>query len=69
VTVVQPSKDDPLLVDDQSVDTVQKEETSRIPFNVLMLKTDKEKWRIQQQMKKAPPLHVESTPKAMENEP
>ena len=69
VTVVQPSKDDPLLVDDQSVDTVQKEETSRIPFNVLMLKTDKEKWRIQQQMKKAQPLHVESTQKAMENEP
>ncbi|MEE3805390.1 DNA translocase FtsK [Lysinibacillus fusiformis] len=69
VTVVQPSKDDPLLVDDQSVDTVQKEETSRIPFNVLMLKTDKEKWRIQQQMKKAQPIHVESTQKAMENEP
>ncbi len=69
VTVVQPSKDDPLLVDDQSVDTVQKEETSRIPFNVLMLKTDKEKWRIQEQMKKAQPIHVESTQKAMENEP
>ncbi len=69
VTVVQPSKDDPLLVDDQSADTVQKEETSRIPFNVLMLKTDKEKWRIQQQMKKAQPIHVESTQKAMENEP
>ena len=69
VTVVQPSKDDPLLVDDQSVDMVQKEETSRIPFNVLMLKTDKEKWRIQQQMKKAQPIHVESTQKAMENEP
>lgn len=32
VTVVQPSKDDPLLVDDQSVDMVQKEETSRIPL-------------------------------------
>ncbi|MEK5232904.1 DNA translocase FtsK [Lysinibacillus sp. FSL K6-0232] len=58
VTVMQPAtndKDEQLLVGESSTstDTVQKEEKSRIPFNVLMLKTDKEKWRIQQQLKMA----------------
>ncbi|WP_155592717.1 DNA translocase FtsK [Lysinibacillus cavernae] len=60
VTVVQPSKGDQLLIDEQSVDTEQKEEKSRIPFNVLMLKTDKEKWRIQQQLKMAQLIPVEN---------
>ncbi|MFJ5764734.1 DNA translocase FtsK [Lysinibacillus sp. NPDC093210] len=49
VTVVQPTNEDvnQEIVDESSV----KQEKSRIPFNVLMLKTDKEKWRISQQLK------------------
>ncbi|EFI69724.1 DNA translocase FtsK [Lysinibacillus capsici] len=62
VTVVQPS------MDDQSPDTASKEDKSRIPFNVLMLKTDKEKWRIQQQLKMAhQPIRVESKPETEKN--
>ncbi|EKU42826.1 DNA translocase ftsK [Lysinibacillus fusiformis ZB2] len=62
VTVVQPS------MDDQSHDTASKEDKSRIPFNVLMLKTDKEKWRIQQQLKMAhQPIRVESKPETEKN--
>ncbi|UKJ44464.1 DNA translocase FtsK [Lysinibacillus sp. ACHW1.5] len=62
VTVVQPS------MDDQSPDTASREEKSRIPFNVLMLKTDKEKWRIQQQLKMAQqPLRVERKPETEKN--
>jgi len=62
VTVVQPS------MDDQSPDTASREEKSRIPFNVLMLKTDKERWRIQQQLKVAQqPIRVESKPEAVKN--
>lgn len=62
VTVVQPS------MDDQSPDTASREEKSRIPFNVLMLKTDKEKWRIQQQLKMAQqPIRVESMPETEKN--
>ena len=62
VTVVQPS------MDDQSPDTASREEKSRIPFNVLMLKTDKEKWRIQQQLKMAQqPIRVESKPETENN--
>lgn len=62
VTVVQPS------IDDQSPDTASREEKSRIPFNVLMLKTDKERWRIQQQLKVAQqPIRVESKPEAVKN--
>lgn len=62
VTVVQPS------MDDQSPDTASREEKSRIPFNVLMLKTDKEKWRIQQQLKMAQqPIRVESKPETEKN--
>ncbi|MFJ7665534.1 DNA translocase FtsK [Lysinibacillus sp. NPDC097195] len=49
VTVVQPTNDEEqqAIVEESSV----KQEKSRIPFNVLMLKTDKEKWRIAQQLK------------------
>ena len=70
VTVVQPSAnegDNQILVDDQSSDAMPKEEKSRIPFNVLMLKTDKEKWRIQQQLKMSQPIRVKSNPEAIEN--
>lgn len=67
VTVVQPSQDEQLLVDNQSIET-PKEEKSRIPFNVLMLKTDKEKWRIQQQLKMAQPITNESVQEVVENE-
>lgn len=70
VTVVQPpsnEEDHPVKLDEQSSsDAIPKEEKSRIPFNVLMLKTDKEKWRIQQQMKVAQPIRVESNPEAVE---
>ncbi|KOS64719.1 DNA translocase FtsK [Lysinibacillus agricola] len=54
VTVVQPStnEDDE---QEQSVEDVTKQEKSGIPFNVLMLKTDKEKWRVQQQFKNIKP--------------
>ncbi|MFJ5791652.1 DNA translocase FtsK [Lysinibacillus sp. NPDC093197] len=49
VTVVQPTNEEvnQEIVEEPSV----KQEKSRIPFNVLMLKTDKEKWRISQQLK------------------
>ena len=49
VTVVQPTNEEvnQEIVDEPSI----KQEKSRIPFNVLMLKTDKEKWRISQQLK------------------
>ncbi|MED4888529.1 DNA translocase FtsK [Lysinibacillus sp. FSL R7-0073] len=70
VTVVQPSsneEDYQLDIDEQSSDALPKEEKSRIPFNVLMLKTDKEKWRIQQQMKMAQPIRVESNLAAVED--
>lgn len=52
VTVVQPTtleteqSDD---VEEQSVEPTPKQEKSRIPFNVLMLKSDKEKWQKRQQ--------------------
>ncbi len=68
VKVVQPSQDEQLLVDNQSIETEPKEEKSRIPFNVLMLKTDKEKWRIQQQLKMAKPITDESFQEVVENE-
>ncbi|XRD24337.1 DNA translocase FtsK [Lysinibacillus fusiformis] len=70
VTVVQPSsneEDYKMDMEEQSSDAMPKEEKSRIPFNVLMLKTDKEKWRIQQQMKMAQPIRVESNPEAVED--
>lgn len=71
VTVVQPpsnEEDHPVKLDEQSSsDAIPKEEKSRIPFNVLMLKTDKEKWRIQQQMKVVQPIRVESNPEAVED--
>jgi len=61
VTVVQPPmKEDEKqdVLQEQSIEelpleeqSVEKKEKSGIPFNVLMLKTDKEKWRIQQQFK------------------
>lgn len=61
VTVVQPpmKEDDKQdVLQEQSLEelpleeqSVEKKEKSGIPFNVLMLKTDKEKWRIQQQFK------------------
>ncbi|KOY81351.1 DNA translocase FtsK [Lysinibacillus macroides] len=56
VTVVQPAtneKNDQQLSAEQSIAMTQRDEKSRIPFNVLMLKTDKEKWKIKQQSKMA----------------
>ncbi len=70
VTVVQPSSNEDdykMNMEEKSSDAMPKEEKSRIPFNVLMLKTDKEKWRIQQQMKMAQPIRVESNPEAVED--
>jgi S-DNA-T family DNA segregation ATPase FtsK/SpoIIIE len=70
VTVVQPSsneEDYKMDMEEKSSDVMPKEEKSRIPFNVLMLKTDKEKWRIQQQMKMAQPIRVESKLEAVED--
>lgn len=60
VTVVQPpmnedDKQDVLQEKSLEVQSVEKKEKSGIPFNVLMLKTDKEKWRIQQQLKVTTP--------------
>ncbi|MFJ8512353.1 DNA translocase FtsK [Lysinibacillus xylanilyticus] len=60
VTVVQPpmnedDKQDELQEQSLEVQSVEKKEKSGIPFNVLMLKTDKEKWRIQQQLKVTTP--------------
>ena len=54
VTVLQPTAQEKELqdpIEKQSVEPEQKQEKSRIPFNVLMLKSDKEKWRIRQQQK------------------
>ncbi len=70
VTVVQPSsneEDYKMDMEEKSSDAMPKEEKSRIPFNVLMLKTDKEKWRIQQQMKMAQPIRVESNLEAVDD--
>ncbi|OEC00261.1 cell division protein [Lysinibacillus sphaericus] len=57
VTVVQPSNEE----NEQQVveESYVKQEKSRIPFNVLMLKTDKEKWRISQQLKSKVPATTE----------
>ncbi|KMY30445.1 cell division protein [Lysinibacillus xylanilyticus] len=60
ITVVQPpmnedDKQDVLQEQSLEVQSVEKKEKSGIPFNVLMLKTDKEKWRIQQQLKVTTP--------------
>ncbi|MFT9820415.1 DNA translocase FtsK [Lysinibacillus sp. NPDC056185] len=60
VTVVQPpmnedDKQDVLQKQPLEEQSVEKKEKSGIPFNVLMLKTDKEKWRIQQQFKNMKP--------------
>ncbi|WP_409370450.1 DNA translocase FtsK [Lysinibacillus sp. 38-6] len=57
VTVVQPTNEE----EQQAVveETTVKQEKSRIPFNVLMLKTDKEKWRIAQQLKSLSSATVE----------
>lgn len=52
VTVVQPTVSETALQDDakeQSIAHTQKQEKSRIPFNVLMLKSDKEKLKNRQQ--------------------
>lgn len=61
VTVVQPPVNEVIeqeMLEDQSLEAVPKQDKSRIPFNVLMLKTDKEKWRIQQQSKKLKPSTI-----------
>jgi len=56
VTVVQPTnEEEQQAIEESSV----KQEKSRIPFNVLMLKTDKEKWRIAQQLKSLSSATVE----------
>lgn len=61
VTVVQPPVNEVIeqeMLEGQSFDAIPKQDKSRIPFNVLMLKTDKEKWRIQQQSKNIKPSTV-----------
>jgi len=61
VTVVQPSMnedDEQEILQEQSLEEQaieKKEKSGGVPFNVLMLKTDKEKWRIRQQLKNAKP--------------
>lgn len=61
VTVVQPSMNEDLeqdILQEQSVEeqpVEKKEKSGGVPFNVLMLKTDKEKWRIRQQLKNTMP--------------
>ncbi|MGE6516385.1 DNA translocase FtsK [Lysinibacillus sphaericus] len=57
VTVVQPTADEEAeqaVLDEQANKATIKQEKSRIPFNVLMLKTDKEKWQNRQQLKDTP---------------
>ncbi|MGN4124041.1 DNA translocase FtsK [Lysinibacillus sphaericus] len=57
VTVVQPTADEEAeqaVLDEQADKATIKQEKSRIPFNVLMLKTDKEKWQNRQQLKDTP---------------
>lgn len=52
VTVVQPASTESDVQDDveeQSIEHIPVQEKSRIPFNVLMLKSDKEKWLTRQQ--------------------
>ncbi|MFJ6208014.1 DNA translocase FtsK [Lysinibacillus sp. NPDC092081] len=68
VTVVQPSMnadDVQDVLQEQSLEeqSIEKKEKSGIPFNVLMLKTDKEKWRIQQKQFK----NTKPTPTIVEN--
>ncbi|WP_375199650.1 DNA translocase FtsK [Lysinibacillus sp. RS11] len=70
VTVIQPSTteaDEQEVLEEKSVEEAKREK-SGIPFNVLMLKTDKEKWRIQQQFKNTKPTTtiVEEAQKAQE---
>ncbi|MFC9541891.1 DNA translocase FtsK [Lysinibacillus sp. NPDC056959] len=61
VTVVQPSVNEGReqdILQEQSVEEQpeeKKEKSGGVPFNVLMLKTDKEKWRIRQQLKNTMP--------------
>jgi len=61
VTVVQPSMNEDNeqdILQEQSVEeqpVEKKEKSGGVPFNVLMLKTDKEKWRIRQQLKNTKP--------------
>ncbi|MGE7675555.1 DNA translocase FtsK [Lysinibacillus sp. NPDC094403] len=55
VTVVQPAMNEDNEQDVLQEQSLEKKEKSGIPFNVLMLKTDKEKWRIQQQLKDSKP--------------
>ncbi|QDP99804.1 DNA translocase FtsK [Lysinibacillus fusiformis] len=59
VTVVQPTADEDVEQEvlAEPVDKAAiKQEKSRIPFNVLMLKTDKEKWQHRQQLKDTAPF-------------
>lgn len=52
VTVVQPTVTESDVQDDveeRAIEHTPVQEKSRIPFNVLMLKSDKEKWQIRQQ--------------------
>lgn len=70
VTVIQPpttEAGEQGVLEEKSVEGA-KHEKSGIPFNVLMLKTDKEKWRIQQQFKNTKPTTtiVEEAQKAQE---
>ena len=71
VTVVQPPVNEVIeqeMLEDQSLEAAPKQDKSRIPFNVLMLKTDKEKWRIQQQSKKIKPSTVADKKQVAQNE-
>lgn len=64
VTVVQPSMNEDNeqdILQEQSVEeqpVEKKEKSGGVPFNVLMLKTDKEKWRIRQQLKNTKPTPI-----------
>ncbi|MEB2300974.1 DNA translocase FtsK [Lysinibacillus xylanilyticus] len=60
VTVVQPSmnEDDVQDILQEQLSVEKKEKRSGVPFNVLMLKTDKEKWRIRQQLKNTKPTQT-----------
>ncbi|WP_107951291.1 DNA translocase FtsK [Lysinibacillus parviboronicapiens] len=66
VTVVQPTTDEEIEqegLDEQADKATIKQEKSRIPFNVLMLKTDKEKWQNRQQLKVTPSFISDETHK------
>jgi len=75
VTVVHPSMNEDneqAILQEQSVEeqpVEKKEKSGGVPFNVLMLKTDKEKWRIRQQLKNTMPTPTTVEKDQEEQEP